>query len=73
MSGIRKTIGLRGYNKENPSKSRVLHEGQMGGKQRKYLYKSLMLNGGNWHCDLYIGKLSICNVLAAFSFAASTI
>lgn len=47
MSGIRKTIGLRGYNKENPSKSRVLHEGQTGGKQRKYLYKSLMLNGGN--------------------------
>jgi len=32
MSGIRKTIGLRGYNKENPSKSRVLHEEQMGGK-----------------------------------------
>lgn len=47
MSGIRKTIGLRGYNKEKPSKSRVLHEGQTGGKQRKYLYKSLMLNGGN--------------------------
>lgn len=32
MSGIRKTIGLRGYNKENPSESMVLHEGQMGGK-----------------------------------------
>ena len=32
MSGIRKTIGLRGYNKENPSKSIVPHEGQMGGK-----------------------------------------
>lgn len=28
MSGIRKTIGLLEYNKENPSKSIVLHEGQ---------------------------------------------
>lgn len=51
----------------------VLHEGQMGGKQSNYLYKSLMLSGGNWHRDLYTGRLSICNVLAAFSFAASTI
>lgn len=39
MSGIRKTIGLRGYNKENPSKSMVLHEGQTGGKQSKSLHK----------------------------------
>jgi hypothetical protein len=33
--------------KGSPSKSMVLHEGQMGGKQSKSLYKSLMLNGGN--------------------------
>ena len=36
-----------GEMEKNPLRSMVLHEGQTGGKQRKYLYKSLMLNGGN--------------------------
>lgn len=36
-----------GGKKRKPLKSMVLHEGQMGGKQSKSLYKSLMLNGGN--------------------------
>lgn len=50
----------------------MLHEGQTVVKRDENLYNILMLNGATFHLYLYWLKLSICSVLAAFSFAAST-